>query len=335
MATESEAWSLKSEADSSVIRPFIVMAPAYHHVSAGIRALHTLCNELNVCGRTAHLIFYRFKPGGVDFYTPEDNSEYCGLHAHIPRLPATADIGRFRALIDEGIVVYPEVVQGNPLNAPRVVRYVLNRPTSNGYPMLEGEGDFIVSFNSQYYQSPHSVAGLFIEEPVFNDRDTLPALNRSMDCTYVGKGADFGPCFRIPGSIMIERGNPSDKEGLAIMLRHTRYLFTWDVNSLTNADAVLCGAILVVPRWTPFSPSCFDTDFGPMPYAESSNENGILEIARVGEDHESKRRNFIDALHAAARGRTRTVRRLAGEIEAYFAKREMSACLARGVAAPP
>jgi hypothetical protein len=313
----------KSEVDSSVIRPYIVMAPAYNHISAGIRALHTLCSELNLCGRTAHLIFYRFKAGGVDFYTPEDNSEYCELHAHIPRLPATADIGRFRALIDEGIVVYPEVVQANPLNAPRVVRYVLNHPTANGYPMLEGECDFIVSFNSQYHQSPHSIAGLFIEEPIFNDRDTLPALDRRMDCTYVGKGADFGPCFRIPGSVSIERGHPSDKEGLAIMLRNTRYFFTWDVNSQTNADAVLCGAIVVVPRWTPFSSSSFDTDFGPLPYAESSNENDILKIARVSENYESKRRNFIDTLHAAARGRAQTVCRLAREIEDHFAKREI------------
>ncbi|MEA3107301.1 MAG: hypothetical protein QOI88_1906 [Gammaproteobacteria bacterium] len=306
-------------------RPFVVLAPAYNHRSAGIRVMHTLCNELNRCGRTAHLIFYRFKPGGVDFYTPEGTSEFCGQHQHIPRLPASSDITRFRALIDEGIVVYPEVLQANPLNAPRVVRYVLNHPELNGYPMLEGERDFIVSFNRQYRQNPHSIASLFIDEPLFHDENTRPALERTLDCTYIGKGAGFGQCFRIPGSVSIERASPSDKESLAILLRNTRYFFTWDVNTQTNADALLCGAIIVVPRWAPFSSACFETDFGPLPYADSSVENGIIKIAHVGADYEVKRRNFIDSIKALARGRTQAVERLAREIEDYFAIHKMSA----------
>jgi len=304
---------------ASANRLFIVLAPAYDHCSAGIRVMHTLCNELNLCGRTAHLILYRFKPGGVDFYTPEGDSGFCKEHEHIPRLPASSDITQFRELIDEGIVVYPEVLQSNPLNAPRVVRYVLNHPELNRYPMLEGKRDFIVSFNRQYWQNPHSIASLFIDEPVFHDEGTRPALERTMDCTYVGKGAGFGACFRIQGSVSIERGWPSDKEGLAIMLRNTRYFFTWDVNTLTNADALLCGAIIVVPRWAPFSPACFETDFGPMPYAESSFENGVIDIAPVGADYELTRRNFIESIKVLAQGRAQTVGRLAREIEDYFA----------------
>jgi hypothetical protein len=312
---------------SSAPRTFIVVAPAYDHRSAGIRVLHNLCNELNLCGHVAHLIFYRFiqGAGGLEFFTPADDRGYCSQLEHIPRLPGSTDISMFRALIDDGVVVYPEVLQGNPLNAARVVRYVLNTPAANGRPMLEGTGDFIVSFNSKYWPNPHAIASMFFDEPVFNDHDTRPALQRTMDCTYVGKGVSYGECFRIPGSVSITRNWPEDKEGLATLLRNTRYFFTWDVNSQTNVDAILCGAIIVVPRWAPFTPDIFETDFGPVPYAESHIDNGIIRISHVGPDHESKRRHIIDSINAVTRNRANTVRRLAAEIVDYFAVREILA----------
>jgi tetratricopeptide (TPR) repeat protein len=309
-------------------RPYIVLAPAYTHQSAGIRVLHTLCNELNACGHTAYLIFYRFRPGGGhDFYTTDENSHYCSQHEHIPRLTASNDIARFRTLIESAYVVYPEVIQANPLNAPRVVRYVLNSPASNGYPMFEDERDFIVSFSEQYWQKPNWIAFLVIDDPTFNDGNTRPALERTMDCTYIGKGVKFGDCFRIPGSVGIERNWPSDKEGLAIMLRNTRYFYTWDVVSQTNIDAVLCGAIPVVMRWSPVSAAAFEAV--AFPYAETGIENGILKIVHNSHEFELKRRHYVDSYRSAADGRTRTVDRLAKEIEQHFDHGESPALNAR------
>ena len=275
-------------------RPYLVLAPAYTQRSAGIRVLHTLCNELNACGHTAYLIFYRLRTGGgVDLYTSDDDSEYCSALGHIQRLPATADIACFRKLIDEAYVVYPEVLQGNPLDAPRVVRYVLNSPAANGYPMLEGERDFIVGFTRQFWDTPNSVATLIVEEPVFNDEHSRPATERSMDCTYVGKGVNYGACFRVPGSVSIERHWPAEKEALAVMLRNTRYFFTWDLVSQTNIDALMCGAIPVILRWAPFTPAIFETDFGPFPSADSRLDNGVLDVLCTEGQFEAKRRRYL------------------------------------------
>ncbi len=299
-------------------QPFIIAAPKYSHHSAGVRLLHTLCEELNLCGYPAYLIFYQFKPGKADFFTSEDASFYCDTHQHIRRLPVSEDMSRYRDLIDRGIVVYPEVIQGNPLNARRVARYVLNYPEANRYPMLESPSDFIVSFNSHYWKKPHAIASIFVEEPLFHDEGTRPALERTMDCTYIGKGVAFGECFRIPGSVLIERYWPSEKDGLAAMLRNTRYFFTWDVNTQTNADALMCGALIVVPRWAPFTPACFNTDFGPIPYVESRLENGVLNIGSVDPDYDVRRRQVIDTVKATARQRTVTVCRLAAAMKSYF-----------------
>ena len=305
---------------SSRGRPYIVLAPAYDHRSAGVRVMHSLCEELNLCGHTAHLILYQFRAGvaGPSFYTPAGDSAYCAQHRHIVRLPASNDIEQFRALIDDAYVVYPEVIQANPLKATRVVRYVLNYPAANGYPMLEEKQDFIVSFLRDYWRNPNFLATLVHDEPLFNDVDTRPAQDRTMDCTYIGKGLQLGDCFKIPGSVHIDRNWPADKESLAIMLRNTRYFLTWDLISQINTDALFCGAIPVVLRLAPFTSAIFDTDFGPVPYAQSHMENGVLKVAYDADEFESMRRRYIGAYKAVARGRTQTVRRLAAGIERHF-----------------
>jgi len=304
-------------------RSFIVLVPAFRTHSAGIRVMHTLCNELNEGGRTAYLMFYRFRTDGtgIDVYVPDGDSEYCKLHTSIPRLPACTDIGRFRDLIDSAYVIYPEVVFGNPLNARRVVRYVLNSPAANGYSMREDKNDYIVAFSGAYWPNPHFIAAMMFEEPLFNDENSRPAMERTMDCTYIGKGVSFGDCFRIPGSILIERNWPADKESLSIMLRNTRYFYTWDTVSQTNLDALRCGAIPVAVRWTsPLAPTAFDPALGPLPYAQWTTKNGAITVTHELEEFGERRRRYLDYFRAIVRARPQTVGKLAADIERYFEK---------------
>jgi hypothetical protein len=69
---------------------------------------------------------------------------------------------------------------------------------------------------------------------------------RNLNLTYVGKGINFENCFRIPGSILVERDWPRDKEQLGLLLRQCKFFFTWDCVSATNHDAVLCGAVPIL-----------------------------------------------------------------------------------------
>jgi hypothetical protein len=316
------AASMSIAPQSGGSRPFIVLAPAFRANSAGIRVLHTLCNELNAGGRTAYLMFYRFRAGStdIDVYVPDGDADYCKLYTCTPRLPACSDIERFRDLIDAAYVIYPEVVAGNPLNARRVVRYVLNSPAANGYPMREDKKDYIVAFSGDYWPNPHSIATMMFEEPLFNDENSRPAMERTMDCTYIGKGATFGDCFRIQGSVLIERNWPADKESLSIMLRNTRYFYTWDLNSQTNLDALNCGAIPVAVRWTPLTSETFDPVLGPPPFAESTFQNGVITVAYEPEQFNERRRRYLDYFQAAALAVPQTVSKLAADIETYFEK---------------
>lgn len=299
--------------------PFIVLAPAFRAHSAGIRVLHALCNELNELGRTAYLMFYRFLPdNGIDLYVPDGDAEYCKLYTSIPRLAGCSDLARYRDLIDSAYVIYPEVVPGNPLNARSVVRYVLNSPAANGYPMREDKDDYIVAFSRNFWPKPQFVATMVFEDPLFDDRDSRPAAERTMDCTYIGKGATFGDCFKIQDSVLIERNWPADKESLAIMLRNTRYLYTWDLISQTNVDALMCGAIPVVVRWAPFSAAVFDGDFGPFPHAELTVKNGAVTVTYEPKPFDERRRRYIDSYRALARTRIQMTSKLVIDIDRHF-----------------
>lgn len=305
----------------AIARPFVIAAPVYDHHSAGIRVLHVLCNELNQCGYTAYLLFYQFKPeGGQNFYWSDDRTGYCPDHAFIKHFPRPTSPQIIRDCIDTGYIIYPEVIQGNPLAAPRVIRYILNNPDANKYPMYHSDYDYIISFHESYWKDPHFKLTILIDEPFFNDTDTLPAAKRTMDCTYIGKGSKFGECFKIPGSVLIERTWPADKESLAVMLKNSRYFYTWDVISQTNVDAVRCGAILVVIRWGTYSPDIFETDFGAIPYADIKIINSNLNIRIDHATYEEKRRIMLAGYKSRALRVSTEVEKFAESAIDYFCK---------------
>ena len=309
-----------SPAPSTPVRRFIVLAPPYNRQSAGIRVLHDLCRDLNQCGYTAHVISYRFRADIVECYTPSGDEAFGPQHAHIPRLPASNDMEQFRELINDAVVIYPEAVMGNPLRAPRVARYVLNSPAANGYPMWHGEKDFIVSFAARYWDKPHFTATLVGDEPLFNDAGTRPALKRTLDCTYIGKGAQYGECHKLKGTVFIDRQWPADKESLAIMLRHTRFFYTWDVVSQTNLDALFCGAIPVVLRLAPFTQDIFDSPFGRAPFGEGRLADGEWQVNVDMKEFVSGRSRFISAYRSTVRERPQIVAGLARAIDRYFSQ---------------
>jgi hypothetical protein len=63
-------------------------------------------------------------------------------------------------------VVYPEIVTGNPFEAKRVVRWLLNRPGwFTGSPMGEGPDDLVVAFDQQI-SSEHAVVSVPLIDPL-------------------------------------------------------------------------------------------------------------------------------------------------------------------------
>ena len=67
-----------------------------------------------------------------------------------------------------------------------------------------------------------------------------------MDATYFGKGPKYVECSLIPDTVLIERDWPRDQRQLAVMLKSTRFLFSFDGCSGIHTDAMMCGAVPVI-----------------------------------------------------------------------------------------
>lgn len=204
--------------------------------------LHDLCDAINRCGHRASIAFihngsadrqdfsYAYS-NNQDLYHPE------GVYFQLDQGDLKGQVGE---ILMNGTVIYPDLIKGNPLGGRRVIRYVLNKNHD-----LD-RSDYILAYSRVYCESyQFSLPKIFLDRNMSCDR-TLHWSKRSLNLTYIGKGGQFEDCFRIPGSILVERDWPRDKEQLALLLRQCKFFFTWDCVSATNHDAVLCGAVPIL-----------------------------------------------------------------------------------------
>ncbi len=218
-------------------RPYYIVAPAYTRGSVGIRCLHLLIHWLNRLGHSAWLVPYgrphrlRINPALV---TPELTA-------------ATRDFHRSKGLIP--IVVYPEVIFGNPLQATTVVRYVLNFPSLLGGDRVFPPHEIVFGFSRALAMAagaPDNVlhfpaldTGIFSPEPAVERRGT---------CHYPGKyHRDHGGVpFGLPDGSLEIPSDPAamDQSTIAAIFRRSERFYVYE-NTALGAEACLCGCPVV------------------------------------------------------------------------------------------
>jgi len=90
----------------------------------------------------------------------------------------------------------------------------------------------------------------------------------------------------IEGTIEITRTAPSEKQGLADLLRQTRFLFTYDVCTLLTSEAILSGAIVVPLIFHPYKKE-------ELEYPFAISQDGLIYIP---DDYEQKRAAFLSMI---------------------------------------
>lgn len=257
---------------------WIVVTPKWTHRSAGITLLHRLARTLEVTGRDVRIAFIDSNdPKCQDIVALRPGS---GVNPYWNTRPALNS-----QIHDPGdaIVVYPDVITGNPLGARHVVRYLCNRPGyCNGTPVTFGATDFVAAYSRTISQSAHILTAAYIRDCFLGER--APHAGRDMDATYIGKGYLYGPVAPVDGTLFIGREWPIDQEQVAMVLRKVRRFYTWDSFSLLNAEAVLCGCLPVVMRYEPWERRDLEQiEIGALPHiaqGEPDMDAGTFEEAR-------------------------------------------------------
>lgn len=226
---------------------FTIVAPNYNEKSGGSWVLHFLCDQLNKIGCSASLFIYE-KEQLVNplFDTP------LGFNP-------------------ESIVIYPEIVTNNPLNANRVVRYLLNREGYLQGRMIDwGPSDYPLSFSKVYRDDCDSLFYPITDLNIFSPDSS----EKKGHAFYIGKGNLYGECPKLP-YLEITRSFPPSKAELASLLKEVDIFYSYDAHSATNLDAALCGCIPILLQ-KPMEGS-ERSELGKF-WAESDDE---IEVARL------------------------------------------------------
>ncbi|WP_231502182.1 glycosyltransferase [Herbaspirillum sp. RV1423] len=210
--------------------PYYIYSPPFPATSGGGKALHYLCHALNLAGEEAYVT-----DASIDtLRAPRLTQEIINAHIQIGRQP---------------IVIYPEVISGNPMSAPHVVRYLLNLPGAlNQEPLDWGKDDLIYAHREELI--PPGMTAPLLATPLVNDqifhpgaqnqprRGTLVWINR-----YLNKGGTLDPLTRDATEISLRVPQRSAEE-LAALFRQSELLYTYEP-STTCYEALLCGCPVV------------------------------------------------------------------------------------------
>jgi len=195
---------------------FTVAVPAYTDKSGGHWYSHYLCHALNEIGHKATLFLYEppFRIN-LDWNTPL---------GHDP----------------EAIVIYPEGCRDNPLNAKKIVRYLLAPENFFNGPEIKWQPtDFKLAFSKVYAENCDTLFYPICDLDKFKPIEAPKKFNSF----YVGKGHLRQQCQPLMNCVEITRQWPSEKSELARLLQATNIFFTYDEMSAINVDAALCGAM--------------------------------------------------------------------------------------------
>lgn len=202
---------------------YFIVSPDYTPASAGIRMMHKLCHHLNESGYDAYI--------NTPVVNPDWNEKQCPTNI-AARIACT------------GIIVYPEVVKGNPLGAEIVVRYILNHPNLSVGEDSYGKDEIFFTCNGEslgrYVPSMDRVLCIPLIEDFFKDE----GLVRQGGCFYVGKGRSERETINVPQRTIEITG--MNRRQVAHILKTSEILYTYDNFTLLIEEAKKCGCPVFV-----------------------------------------------------------------------------------------
>jgi hypothetical protein len=207
-------------------KKFLVSIECFMPSSGGIVAMHKLCNDIKALDREAYVT---------------SRESHHKLNAPF--------IGGKEMNTDEWVVIYPEIVHGNPFKFKHVARWILNTP---GKCAGVGKG---------YYDKKLNTDLVFKYSPFFEYEDKIDG---HMRCTFIdyemfkntNQIRDIESMFFVKKGGMNNKHHPDDSIDFsrfdsnwaiaAQMLNRCKYFYCYDNECFWVTLAALCGCITIV-----------------------------------------------------------------------------------------
>lgn len=210
---------------------FLIVAPEFTHRSSGVKALYRLCHHLNKSGYFSAIIPL---PGRT-----------------VKKLPDWELFSLENIPISNEVVIYPEIISGNPYKAKRVVRWALNNPGLLGGDKFFPKDELVFAYDYQRINYISEAAGMELGsnrvlwfglvDPMYIYPDAN--IRKSIDCYFVYKGHLLEHLFPLKDKLnlqRIEQITPT-AESLGEVLRRTKTLYSYDHYSNILREAAICG----------------------------------------------------------------------------------------------
>ena len=224
---------------------FVIFAPSYDENSGGTIVLHKLAYLLDCLGESAYIC-----PGKVG--VRNDLNLWKRFTKKFKRIEFEKSPDFETKLIKESqitkndIVVYPEVISGNPFKAKNVVRWLLHKPGFHTGEANFGSDDLIFAFDDYCIEDGYGIDPknkLYVLS--LNSSYALPHEKRERQgsCYMMRKGTGRSLVHSLEDSICVDGLSHAE---LAEIFQTTKYFYSYDELTLYSQYAALCGCISVV-----------------------------------------------------------------------------------------
>lgn len=243
------------------MKKYLIFSPSYNELSGGAIVLHKLCHILNTLGYESYL-YPLFKSYEINERYYFKNIMKVSVQYFIHKLKYYRTNESFNTPVFQGrdtgswkewIVIYPETVFGNPLNAKNVVRWFLHSPGRHTNKIYYGENELYYDFNdfAKGFSFPGSkLSGnkLYVTHfplEYYNLDNAFDSSMRSGTAYCLRKGDHKSIVHDLYESILIDG---KSHEAVSRIFKKIDTFISYDTHTAYSKFAVLCGAkSIVVP----------------------------------------------------------------------------------------
>lgn len=291
-------------------RKYIIYANPFDSSIGGVVALYALCKRLSDLGEEA-VIWPSKKPASPFPWRSSirDYLRYAKYYRKFVR--GMRQIGCRTARWSDlrtGIVVYPEIIAGNPLGSSRIARWFLHRPGYHRGTIDYGPGEIYFFYQDAFNDDrinpdPSNRLTVTYLNPAYKDRNTGP---RSGTCVLLRKGAARAPKIDEAECPIVDG---LSHEQMAEVFNRCEYLISYDPYTMYSVFAAICGCVpVIIPEegvsrdeWFPNPEDRLGLAYGwdEVPHARATRTALLERLAARSADEDEMIARFIEKTQRA------------------------------------